>query len=535
MDPQNLKRKLTAVFSTDVAGYSRLMGEDELATVETLTSYKQTMRNLIRHYRGRVVDSTGDNLLAEFASVVDAVQCAVEVQQVLRTKNESLPENRRMHFRIGINLGDVIEEGEVLYGDGVNIAARVESLADPGGICISGSAFEQIENKLALGYQYMGEHAVKNIVKPIKIYKVPMEPGAIVAVKGGKALGRKKWAIAAVAILVIAGAVLALWRYYWRPVARPIEVASVEKMAHPLPDKPSIAVLPFDNLSGDPEQEYFSDGMSEDVITDLSKIPGLLVISRYSSFSYKGKFVKIQKIAEELGVRYLLEGSVRKANNEVRINAQLIDGTTGNHLWAERYNGNTSDIFDLQDKITGKIVASLALKLTRSEQERLEQKETNNIDAYEAFLKGSSLADPEYIDANRFAEAIPWFKKAIELDPNYSRVYAVLAETYFYGLHVGLHRKLGISPRLAKIRAYDYLQKALKNPTNMAHRAAMWKYAYEWQHEKAVDHAMQAIALNPSDRLSLSAVIFALSWAGRSDEAVDVLKRMRRADPACVF
>jgi len=241
MTEGSFKRKLTAILSADVQGYSRLMGDNELATVQTLTSYKETMRKLIKHYRGRVVDSTGDNLLAEFVSVVDAVQCAVEVQQILNSKNESLPENRSMFFRIGINLGDVIEEDDRIFGDGVNIAARVESLSEGGGVCISGSAYEQIENKLALGYQYMGEHAVKNITKPIKVYKVPMGP--VEAKKKVSVRGWGKVAIAAVVILILAGVAGIIWHYHFRPP--PIEAASVEKMAFPLPEKPSIAVLPF--------------------------------------------------------------------------------------------------------------------------------------------------------------------------------------------------------------------------------------------------------------------------------------------------
>ena len=282
MSVEDFKRKLTAIFSADVEGYSRLMGEDELATVQTLTSYKETMRKQIKHYRGRVVDSTGDNLLAEFVSVVDAVQCAVEVQQILNSKNESLPENRRMLFRIGINLGDVIEEDDRIFGDGVNIAARVESLSEGGGVCVSGSAYEQIENKLALGYQYMGEHAVKNITKPIKVYKVPMGP--VEAKKKGSVRGWRKAVLALAAVLVIAVGAWAIWNYGFRAAAPPEKVISKEPAPTQLPEKPSIAVLPFDNMSKDPDQEYFSDGMAEDLITDLAKISDLLVISRKASF-----------------------------------------------------------------------------------------------------------------------------------------------------------------------------------------------------------------------------------------------------------
>jgi adenylate cyclase len=279
------------------------MGEDELATIETLTSHKEIMRKLIRQYRGRVVDSTGDNLLAEFASVVDAVQCAVEVQQVLSAKNETLPENRRMYFRIGINLGDVVQEGEVIYGDGVNVAARVESLAEGGGISISGTAYDQLGKKLPLGYEYLGEQTVKNIEKPVRVYRILTEAEA-----AGKVIGEEKpktkqlrWAaIGGVVVLILVAGALAIWNFYIRPAFEP---ASVEQMAYPLPDKPSIAVLPFVNMSGDPEQEYFSDGLTEEIITALSKVPKVFVIARNSTFSYKGKPVKVNQVAEELGVQ----------------------------------------------------------------------------------------------------------------------------------------------------------------------------------------------------------------------------------------
>jgi adenylate cyclase len=288
MNTQDFKRKLTAVFSADVAGYSRLMGEDEAATVKTLEAYKQVMFSLIKQHRGRVIDSPGDNLLAEFASVVDAVHCGVAVQNELKARNADLPENRKMQFRIGINLGDVIDEGERIYGDGVNIAARLEGLADPGGICVSKTAFDHIESKLPLGYQFLGQQTVKNIAKPVGAYKVLMEP-------------------------------------------RVIDKEQEEEDKTRQPDKPSIAVLPFVNMSGDPEQEYFSDGITEEIITGLSKIPRMHVIARNSSFVYKGKPLKVQQVGQELGVRYVLEGSVRKAGTRIRVTAQLIDVKTGYH------------------------------------------------------------------------------------------------------------------------------------------------------------------------------------------------------------
>jgi TolB-like protein len=286
-------------------------------------------------------------------------------------------------------------------------------------------------------------------------------------------------------------------------------------------------------MSGDPEQEYFSDGLSEDVITDLSKIPGLLVISRNSSFTYKGKSLKTQQIAQELGVRYVLEGSVRKAENRVRINAQLIDSTTGHHLWAERYDESIRDIFALQDKITRKIVATLAVKLTDNGQRLLAQKETNNIEAYDAFLKGSDLTI--LMDPDRHAEAIPWFEKAVKLDPNYSRAYAALAVTYWEGAFLGFQRKLGISYRLARIRSANYLQMAMKNPTSIAHRHAAFIYGYQREHEKALGHAMRAIALDPSDGKSNQMVGFTLCWLGRYDEAIDFAERSQSVDPKCLW
>jgi len=392
MADEGFKRKLTSIFSADAVGYSRLMGDDEAATVRTLTSYRKVISALIKQYNGTVIDSPGDNLMAEFVSVVDAVQCAVAVQKELKARNGELPENRKMQFRIGINLGDVIQEEDRIYGDGVNIAARLEGLAEPGGICISKTAFDHIESKLPYGYEFLGDQTVKNIAKPVGAYRVLMEPRVTVAelpkAERPAHVRRMPIMIAAIVVLVIAIS-LVIWQLYIRGPS--FESASVEKMAFTLPDKPSIAVLPFENLSGDPEQEYFCDGMTEDLITDLSKISGIFVIARNSTFTYKGKHIKIKRVAEELGVRYVLEGSVRKVEDKVRINAQLIDVINAHHIWAERYTGNIGDVFSLQDKITQNIVSSLAVKLTPREQRILIQKETDNIEAYDLFLEGWAL------------------------------------------------------------------------------------------------------------------------------------------------
>src|SRR3989441_1650150 len=377
MEPHGVARKLAAILSADVKGYSRLMGEDEIATIRTLTAYRAVMATLIQRHRGRVVDSPGDNLLAEFASVLDAVQCAVEIQQELKVRNADLPAPRKMEFRIGINLGDVIVEGERIYGEGVNIAARLEGLAEAGGICISGTVYDQIENKLALGYKYLGKQVVKNIARPVQVYRVSMEPRAAPLKASKEAEGQPP-------------GIIRLWP---RGRTEPLKASrEAEGQRQPLqkgmelPDKPSIAVLPFINLSGDPEQEYFSDGMTEDLITDLSKLSGLFVIARHSVFTYKGKAVKVEQVGRELGVQYVLGGSVRKVDNRVRITAQLVDATTGYHLWAERYDRPLKDIFALQDETIQKIVAALAVKLTEEEQERVWRRYTDNMEAYDYLL-----------------------------------------------------------------------------------------------------------------------------------------------------
>jgi TolB-like protein/class 3 adenylate cyclase len=527
MADEGFKRKLAAILSADVEGYSRLMDDDEEATVRTLTAYRNAITELVQQFRGRIVDTPGDNILAEFTSVVDSVNCAVEIQRDLAERNAELPDNRRMEFRIGVNLGDVIEEEGRIYGDGVNIAARLEGLADAGGICISGTAFDQVKGKLSLGYQFVGEQTVKNIPDPVRAYKVLMEEkdaGKLIGIK--KKVSKTRWIeVAAVVVFIVIG--LIIYQVYQRQLVPPV----IEALA----EKASIAVLPFDNMSNDPDQEYFGDGISEDLITDLSKIPDLLVISRLSSFTYKGKSVKTQQIGEELGVRYLLEGSVRKANGDVRINAQLIDAATGHHLWAERYDGNTSDIFELQDKITQKIAASLAVKLTEDEKVRLTQKETNNMEAYEAYLKGSSIANSLRNDPEKFAGSLPWFEKAVELDPDYSLAYAALAETYIFGSSFGVQNKLGISSRQARIRGNNYIRLAMKNPTNIAYRIAGRYYRLQRLDEKSLDYMRKAIALGPNEYKSNAFMAANLVYAGRLDEAVVFSERMRKADPACLW
>jgi len=525
---EEFKRKLTAILSADVQGYSRMMGEDEDSTIRTLTAYRDLMSTLIQKHRGRVVDSPGDNLLAEFGSVVDAVRCAVEIQEELRVRNDELPENRRMEFRIGINLGDVVEEGERIYGDGVNIAARVEGLAEGGGICISGTVYDSIKNKLSLSYEPMGEHTVKNIKEPIRVYRMRIGPEAAVPAIGDEKKGLKPWnrtALAAVAVLVLAAGAWAIWHLYFRPP--PIEPASVKKMAYPLPDKPSIAVLPFDNLSGDAGQDYFSDGITEEIITALSKTPNLFVIARHSTFMYKGKPVKVQRISEELGVRYVLEGSIRKSADRVRITAQLIDALKGHHLWAESYDRDLKDIFKLQDEITKKIITALEVKLTVGEQARMWAKGTNNLDAYLKLLAARENLALSPKEGNVRARQLA--KEAIDLDPQYAVAYATLGFTHMYDVWLGTTN----SPKQSIVKAIGLVQKciSLDGSIGKAHGLLGLLYTMTERYEDGISEARKGVALEPNSDLALNYLGLTLRFGGKSEEAIPVIKKAIRVNP----
>jgi len=530
MTTQEVKRKLAAILSADVKGYSRLMGEDEKGTVRTLNAYKEVMTGLIQHHHGRVVDAPGDNVLAEFGSVVDAVECAVEIQKELKKRNAELSENRRMEFRIGVNLGDVIEDGEQILGDGVNIAARLESLAEAGGICISGTAYDQVENKLGLGYQFLGEQTVKNIAKPVRVYKVLTEPGAVVRVAAEQKVKPRKWqrpVMVLVIILVLVAAALTIWRFYLPSKPAPVEVASKEKMAFPLPDKPSIAVLPFMNMSGDSELEHFSDGITEEIITALSKTPKLFVIARNSTFTYKGKPVRVKQVAEDLGVRYVLEGSVRKATDRLRITAQLIDALTGHHLWAERYDREPKDIFVLQDEITLKILNSLHVKLTGGEQDRVYGKDTNNLEAYIKVLQGRDYFWRLNRESNILAKKL--FEEAIALDPKYPAPYWLLGMTHIMDTWFDW----GQSKEDSLSRAMELAQKtiSLNDLDSNAHGLLGAAYRMKGDHDKAIAEGKRAVELDPNSADAYVWLGIALNYAGRSEEAVHLFERAIRLNP----
>jgi adenylate cyclase len=519
---QDFKRKLTAILSADVKGYSRLMGEDEEATVRTITTYREVVTEVVQKHRGRVVDSPGDNILAEFASVVDAVRGAVEIQEELKVRNAELPENRRMEFRIGVNLGDVIHEEERIYGDGVNVAARVESLADAGGICISRSAFDQVKNKLTLGYENLGEYSVKNIAEPVRIYKVLMDPEAAGKVIGEKRIEPKRGQRVAFAVVIALFLVLGgvtLWKSYIRTAAPPVEVASVEKMAFPLPEKPSLAVLPFDNMSGDSKQDYFSDGITESIITALSNVSNLFVIARNSTFTYKGKQVKVQQVAEELGVRYVLEGSVQRSGDRVRITAQLIDALKGHHLWAEQYDRRFGDIFVLQDDITE--------KLTGGEQARVRREHTENPEAYEYWLRGREIYRSFTKEDN--AQARKLYEKAAEMDPNNSFIWIGIGWTHYrdgrFGWTDTPTRSLALAEELAqKILAVD-------DYSAQAYALLSSVYMTKRQNDKAVAYGEKALALAPNLADMTAAVAASFMYSGRPEEAIELVKKAMRLSP----
>jgi TolB-like protein/class 3 adenylate cyclase/tetratricopeptide (TPR) repeat protein len=535
MNP-TVERRLAAIMAVDVVGYSRLMGADEVGTLRKLKAHRGDLIDpVIAGHRGRIVKTTGDGLLVEFPSVVQAVACAVAVQRGMLSRNAPEPEDKRVVFRIGINVGDIIIDGNDIFGDGVNVAARLESLCEPGGLCISRTANDQIQDKLSLPFVDLGEHTVKNITRPVGVFglatkdiealpeeEVHREPQPTLPAVATASLPRHRAvrfvAAASVAIL-LAGGVWFASQYRAAPTSNPV-----------LPDRPSIAVLPFENMGGDPEQAYFADGMTEDLITDLSKIAGLLVIARNSTFAYKGKGRDIREIAKALGVRYILEGSVRRAGAEVRINAQLIDATTGGHLWADRYDGEMKNVFGLQDKVTRSVVSALAVKLTQEDRERVTRHETENAQAYDVFLKGWQhylLQTPE-----DFRTAIDYFKKAADLDPKYGRAYAALAATYweastrYWDVALGFKRH-----QEARAQAEHYLTQAMRNPTPLAHQVASAILLQGQQHGEAIAEAKLAIAADPNDADAYIALANALSFTGKAAEALDQVERAIRLNP----
>jgi adenylate cyclase len=495
------------------------MGNDEEATVRTLRSRRELFTELVVEHHGRIVNAPGDNILAEFGSVVDAVQCAVEIQQRFRAANEELPSEQRMRFRIGVNLGDVIVEDESIYGDGINVAARLEALAEPGGISVSGIVFEQIKHKLDLICEDLGYHEVKNIADPVRVYRICLQPGGAAATAARPR--RRPLLVVGTSIAALSVVAMSVWALW--PSGNDEESVIAAPQAS---ESPSLAVLPFDNMSGDPEQEYFSDGITEDLITDLSKVSGLFVIARNSVFTYKDQPIDIRQIGEELGVAFVLEGSVRKADGQVRITAQLIDVATGGHIWAERYDRNLDAVFTVQDEVVREIVTALAVTLADDEEERITQMPTGDLTAYDADKQGWWHYHQLTAEAN--LQAREMFDRAISLDPGYARPYAGLGFTYYEAWTQQWEEDpLGLD------RAFAYAMAALERDEDLAAAHTLLGHVYLWRgdHDAAIEEQTKVLEAAPGDAWAYRDLAETLVFAGRSEEAIDLAKRAMELNP----
>jgi adenylate cyclase len=456
------------------------MSDDEEATLRTLKGHREVIDGLIDKHHGRTFNTAGDSVLAEFGSTVEAVRCAISIQEELRVHNAELADDRQMHFRIGVNVGDVMVEGDNLYGDGVNIAARLEGVADPGGICISGSAFDQVKDRLSIGFEDIGPQEVKNIDRPVQAYRVDLGSAA------------------------------------------PIESTASQKHTKPpsSADKPSIAVLPFDNLSDDPQQEYFSDGMAEDLITDISNISGLFVIARNSSFAFKGQAIDVKEVAEKLGVKHILEGSVRKMGTKLRVNAQLIDAATGGHLWAARYDGDMENIFEFQDNIREQIVSALQVSLTPTDRTLTERKPTDSVEAYDLFLKGRANFNRVTYEDN--LEAINCFEAAIEIDPHFGDAYGSLAFCHYFGwsqMFPGFDNGLDRANELAEKGV------ALDSTSAIAHSRLGWTQAFLRRYDEAVANSEKALVLAPNNAEVYALFGTVLNFWGNPERGLEMLEK----------
>ena len=480
----SVERKLAAILAADIAGFSRLMSEDEEATLERLRSYMGLMGGLIEQHRGRVFSGAGDSVLAEFSSPVEALRCAMEIQGALGKRNADLAADQRMNFRIGINLGDVLVAGSDLHGDEVNIAARLESMADPGGICLSEEAYRQVRKRVHCGFEDLGERWFKNISEPIHVYRVIAEPAT-----DGPAL------------------------------------TVVRRSVGELSEKPSIVVLPFENLSGDPAQDYFCDGLTQDITTDLSKFANLFVIAANTAFSYKGRRVQAQVLHRELGVRYMVEGSVQRLGSRIRVNAQLIDARSGHHLWAERFDRSADDLFAMQDEIIQMTVAALAVKVDAAERDRAMHRRTDSVSAYETYLKGVHFFSWEKRDD--LERSIELFAKATELDPNFARAWGWQAYALVRAILCGWHERAEME------RAEAYAKRAVQlDPFDYSNH---WDLAFVYLNAGRFGQAMseyeKARRFNPNDADLLVEMAEAMISVGRTQEGIEQILRAMQINP----
>jgi adenylate cyclase len=508
------ERRLAAILAADVAGYSRLMGADEEGTLARLQALRRDLFDpQVAEHHGRIVKVAGDGTLVAFSSVVDAVRCAVAVQQAMPERNAGVAEARRIELRIGVNLGDVIVEGDDLYGDGVNIAARIEALADPGGVFVSNTVYDQVRDRLPFLFEDLGEHQLKNIARPLRVYRVrpqsplpdPPLPGLDPGIAGeGSARSEPKPA----------------------GLARGARAGAEPPL--PLPDKPSIAILPFANLSGDPEQEYFVDGMVEEITTAIARLPWLFVIARNSSFAYKGKSPDLRQVGRELGVRYVLEGAVRKAGNRVRITGQLIDTATGAHIWADRFDAALDDIFELQDQVASSVVGAIEPKLRQSEIERAARKPTESLDAYDLYLR--ALAEFHKFTESSVGQAIELAKRALAIDPSYAPAAAMLGECLYFRLFQGLETGSEVARAEAVRLARQAIETGKDDPDTLSTAAETLSWC-AGDHDTAEGLLDRALILNPNCAHAWRTRGYVSLRQNRHAPALDAFHRALRLSP----
>jgi adenylate cyclase len=520
-----------------VYSYSRLMRDDEEATLTALTSHRRKIDSLIEQHRGRLVNSAGDSVLAEFASVVEAMNCAVEMQGAVRAANVNLAPERRMQFRVGVNLGDVMVEGEQIYGDGVNVAARLEGLAEPGGICISETVYAQTKNKIALIYEDIGAQKVKNIAEPVRVWRIVLDgtPSARRARRLNPRWYRAGlWSLTGLAIVV--GTIVLVMRVSLRPPRTSASIAPQEKPAVAPPSMPSLAVLPFANMSGDPQEEYFSDGITDELITKLSQLLNLFVVARTSSFTYKNKSAKAEDIGRELGVKYLLEGSVRKSANRVRVDARLVEARLGAEIWAERFDRPLGDVFAVQDDVVQKIATTLDLQLSLSERGILTRQTTDNLEAYDNLLRGLSYSWRETKEDD--AKALQFFQKAIDLDPNFADAYTMMGAIVF---NDWLWEWNGDPHAVERSAAFEQKAVALEDAESTAHIILGRILAEQDRFDAAVAETERGIAMSPNTaggtyfclaQRDSDWAADTLNWSGKPAEALDLAQKAMSRDPS---
>jgi len=533
-------RKLVAIMFTDIVGFSRQMGADETRMLRLLETHNQLIQHAVTEHHGQVIKTMGDAFLVDFPSVVHAVQCARSIQAQLRAYNADKASAEQLHVRIGIHSGDIVQKDGDVFGDGVNIAARLQEVAEPDTICISDMVYRDVAQKVALGTVVsLGRPKLKNIAQRFQVYTLLSESPKglrqtlrVQRLKLSRRVGPVVLVLVGVSVLLLGGIAIFLYPSLSTLITQPSALVTQEAQPPlPLPDKPSIVVLPFTNMSGDPEQEYFSDGLTEDLTTDLSKVSGLFVIARNSAFTYKGKAVKVQEVGRELGVRYVLEGSVRKSDTQVRINTQLIDTTTGGHLWSERYDRPLQDLFALQDEIRQKIVFALKVTLTEEEQKRFRQFPTTNLEAYDYFLRGIEAVGRAWDEHRKEAnvQARQMFEKALELDPQYAAAYALLGWTY----HLGFFFRWSQDPAHSQARAFELAQRAvaLDDSLPFAHLVLGNFYLFKRQHEQAIAEIERGLAPNPSYAPAHMQLGVALVFAGQPEEGIGLIEKGMRLDP----